>query len=124
MRDGAAKQKALNTVASAIERPKLVIYHAPDLHERSSHWPHVRGVWIHIHNTCAVCGCKDDLDVHHIKPFHLFPALELEPTNFITLCRAHHLLFGHLMSWPSYNPHVVEDVAAWVEKISARPKAA
>jgi hypothetical protein len=48
-----------------------------------------------------------------MKPFHLYPQLELDPSNLITLCeikgRDHHLLIGHLDDWESYNPNVRSD---------------
>jgi len=54
--------------------------------------------------------------VHHIKPFHIEPELELEPDNLITLCMDEfdcHLLIGHGDSFQCYNPHVVEDCSAF-----------
>lgn len=38
------------------------------------------------HNECAVCGCLKWLEVHHVLPIHVQPALADDPTNFITLC--------------------------------------
>jgi len=88
----------------------------------------------------VVCGYKGKkLHVHHIKPFHLHPQLELDPRNLITLCEArgrdHHLLLGHLGTWESYNEHIRDDVkrfhrktaaqiradAAWQRKMTQRP---
>jgi hypothetical protein len=78
------------------------------------------------HPACAACGLmrpsilhplarrRTILNVHHIKPFHLFPALELDETNLITLCRSgedHHLMVGHLGDWSNWNPNVVRDAA-------------
>ena len=87
-------------------------------HKRSNHWPTVRKHWLEIHPSCAACGGLDHTQVHHIQPFHLNPELELEPTNFITLCEKMgsecHLKFGHTVnghsSWKINNPNVVEDV--------------
>ena len=75
--------------------------------------------------TCAVCGHSRDLNVHHIQPYHLFPSLELEMTNLLTLgenCPTgnHHLLFGHLGDWSCYNPNVVIDARLWLTKIKCR----
>ena len=42
-------------------------------------------------------------------PFHLDPALELDPTNLITLCmdeKECHLHIGHGGSFKQYNPEV------------------
>ena len=49
---------------------------------------------------------------------------ELDENNLITLCDGKsrcHLLFGHLLSWKSFNPNVVEDCKIWSEKINNRP---
>jgi hypothetical protein len=68
------------------------------------------------------------LEVHHIKPFHLHPELELEPKNLITLCENKsdgvncHLLFGHLGSFRSFNVRVISDAIEWKAKILSRPK--
>jgi hypothetical protein len=74
------------------------------------------------------CGYKGrKLQVHHIKPFHLHPNLELDPGNLITLCEArgrdHHLLLGHLDAWDSYNEHVREDVKHFYRKSAAQIRA-
>lgn len=94
-------------------------------HRRSSHWPAVRNAFLNDHPTCAVCGTTKDLEVHHVRPVHLYPERELDPNNLITLCehpaRNHHLLFGHLLSFSAFNPHVRDDAALWQQKISNRP---
>lgn len=61
-----------------------------------------------------------------IHPFHLHPELELDPTNFITLCENGdknincHLIFGHFGSFKDgYNEGVVEDAKSWNEKLSS-----
>lgn len=35
---------------------------------------------------CAVCGSKDNLEAHHIKPVAQFPELALDINNGTTLC--------------------------------------
>lgn len=93
-------------------------------HPRSPHWGKVRAAFIAANPSCAVCGKRDLLNAHHVKPFHLFPKLELEPSNLITLCEGEsvncHLLFGHLRSWLSYNPAVRRDAAIWANKLKSR----
>jgi hypothetical protein len=87
--------------------------------ERSGHWPTVRAAYLEKHPTCEACGSADDLNVHHVAPFHLRPELELDPTNLITLCREHHLSIGHdpdgpgplRPTWKAANPCVREDAA-------------
>lgn len=88
---------------------------------RSPKWSAARSAFIKLHPLCSVCGTKDDCEVHHVRPFHLHPELELDPTNFITLCRPHHYLFGHFMNWSSFNISVREDAEAWALRINNRP---
>ena len=97
--------------------------------KRSSHWPTVRKQHLQRHPTCELCGGSAKLEVHHKRPFHLHPELELDPANLITLCEAGkdgvncHLLFGHLGSFKSFNVSVDTDVQTWHEKIVNRPTA-
>jgi predicted HNH restriction endonuclease len=60
--------------------------------------------------------------VHHKRPVHLFPELELDPANLITLCEPQncHYLIGHCLSWKAYNPSVEEDAAHVREMIASR----
>lgn len=94
---------------------------------RSPHWPTVRKQHLENFPTCAVCGGKVKLQVHHRRPFHLHPELELEESNLITLCEAPgrncHLIFGHLLNFRSFNPDVGVDAPAWNQKIAKRPMA-
>lgn len=95
---------------------------------RSGHWPTVRKQHLAAHPTCAVCGGADSLEVHHVRPFHLHPELELDPSNLVTLCEAKkdgvncHLFFGHLGNFKSFNTTVGADAAGWATKIAQRPK--
>jgi 5-methylcytosine-specific restriction endonuclease McrA len=107
---------------------------------RSPEWHRVEKEHLLHEPACAACGYQGPgLQVHHIKPFHLHPSLELDPTNLITLCeirgRDHHLLLGHLDEWESYNPNVRSDVkhfygksaeqirssSAWQKAVAKRP---
>lgn len=102
---------------------------APLSAARSPRWPAVRKVHLALHPTCAVCAGATKLEVHHIRPFHLQPDLELQPTNLVTLCESGkggancHLLFGHLGNYKSFNPSVLSDAYTWHSKIAARPMA-
>ena len=93
--------------------------------KRSSRWYSVRKKHLLRHPTCALCGRKDKLNVHHIKPFHLHPELELDPDNLLTLCEANkggincHLFFGHLGNFKMINSDSVQDVALWSAKLKA-----
>lgn len=79
--------------------------------ERSPQWDNVRDAFIKKQPLCLACGDTKHLQVHHVKPFHLHPELELDEHNLIVLCMgAHecHLLLGHGDSFQSHNPHVRE----------------
>jgi 5-methylcytosine-specific restriction endonuclease McrA len=84
---------------------------------RSPHWPAVRDQWLKDHPWCAACGKLEEVQVHHKQPFHLHPELELDPSNFISLCESkpngnHHLEIGHLGNWKGVNPNVEADALA------------
>lgn len=89
--------------------------------KRSPLWPGVRRNFLKSHPTCAACGGTKNLEVHHKKPFHLFPQLELVPSNLMTLCEQNghdcHFHFGHLLDWQSYNPNVVEDTMQFLQEV-------
>ena len=97
--------------------------------KRSNHWPTVRKQHLQLHPTCELCGGGAKLEVHHKRPFHLHPELELDPANLITLCEAGtdgvncHLPFGHLCNWNSGNGSWYSDTQTWHEKIANRPTA-
>lgn len=91
-------------------------------YKRSDQWPKVKKKHLLLNPRCAACESRKNKVAHHIKPFHLFPELELDPENLVTLCnKGHHLLFGHLMDYMSYNMNVLTDVAIWNERIKYRP---
>lgn len=89
---------------------------------RSREWEPLARRWLHVHPFCAACGTSVRVEVHHIKPFHLFPDLELDEYNLISLCRPRgcHLWIGHSGSWEHYNPHVIEDAARFLQRIKER----
>ena len=80
---------------------------------RSPKWPHVEKLHLKLEPTCAACGSSKNLNVHHKKPFHLFPQFELDMNNLITLCmdKECHLKIGHGNDFKDYNPDVAEDAA-------------
>jgi 5-methylcytosine-specific restriction endonuclease McrA len=97
-------------------------------HERSPEWPRVAKEHRLREPACVACGYKGKkLQVHHIKPFHLHPHLELDPHNLVTLCEArgrdHHLLLGHLGEWASYNEHIRDDARHFYRKTAAQIRA-
>lgn len=101
-----------------------IVEQKPDV-KRSGSWPRVRAEFLKAHPTCAACGRRDRLEVHHVEPFSRSPEKELDPNNLITLCDgpgAHcHYMIGHLCSWKSFNPDVRADAARYLAKIQARP---
>lgn len=96
--------------------------------KRSSEWPKVRAQYLKQHPKCYVCLGTVKIQVHHVKPFHLHPELELDRKNLITLCENKkggincHLAFGHLGSFKSINQAVRDDTKVWRLKILNRPK--
>jgi 5-methylcytosine-specific restriction endonuclease McrA len=93
-------------------------------YKRNDDWPKLRRRFKKRHPECAVCGGKSKGNnvVHHIKPYHWYPELEMEESNLITLCKSHHLTFAHLMDYKSWNPSVRDDAAIWLQKIKNRER--
>lgn len=95
--------------------------------ERSGKWPTIEKHFLEEHPVCAACGSKERLNVHHLRPFHLFPELELDPDNLITLCMSRnecHLLIGHADAFRNYVEGVKERCAEVREKKITLEKAA
>lgn len=82
---------------------------------RSPLWPKLEKTYRKSHPICECCGSNTKLNVHHKKPFHLYPELELDPDNLITLCmdpkRECHIKIGHGDDFKDYNPNVEHDVS-------------
>ena len=93
---------------------------------RSPLWPKARADYLKLHPVCEITGSTKKLIIHHKKPFHLYPELELNPTNFIALSEDVfgsniHLVFGHLGNYKKFNPDIEKDAAIWKQKLSTRP---
>lgn len=88
---------------------------------RSPHWPAVRRMHLAQQPECQVCGTREHVEAHHVQPFHLRPDLELSLDNLLTLCPTHHLWWGHLGNWKSFNALVRRDAELWRAKIKGRP---
>lgn len=89
--------------------------------KRSSHWATMRHHFISNNPNCAVCNGTKRLNVHHIKPFHIFPELELDTNNLITLCMGKHechLRFGHGGDFKSY----CSNIAAYAQAYKSKAK--
>lgn len=95
----------INTIKSKIHERKKET-------QRSHEWRNIRDQHLESNNSCAACGSKNKLQVHHIQPFHIKPELELTLSNLITLCMSDqdcHLMIGHGDDFKCYNPEVVDD---------------
>jgi hypothetical protein len=89
--------------------------------KRSSHWPTVEKHFREGHSTCAACGSKNRLNVHHILAFHIHPELELDTNNLITLCmsiKECHLRLGHGSDFRAYCP----DIRRYAEQVNKKEK--
>lgn len=97
--------------------------HAPPVpgHFRSAGWPAAERAHLHREPRCRACGGVTDLNVHHVRPFHLYPELELDPENLVTLCRYCHLVFGHFHDWSSFNPEAIADADHYRRRVESRP---
>lgn len=90
--------------------------------KRSPKWSAVRKQHLAANPFCAACGTNKDLEVHHIVPVHIDSDKELDISNLITLCSKQcHLLFGHLMSYKSWNKDVIKDCEVYYNKVKNRP---
>lgn len=92
---------------------------------RSGSWKKVRSAFLKKNPSCAACGNVKKLECHHIIPYHVDASLELEESNLIVLCENSgncHFVWGHLLDWKAWNPDVVKDTKAFLEKISKRLK--
>jgi len=69
-------------------------------------WRKVRKKHLIIQPRCQACGTTKKLEVHHIRPWHLFPLLRYALQNLVTLCRCCHFRFGHWLDWKKWNPEV------------------
>lgn len=95
----------------------LISGKSPFLAKRSPQWRKVRANFLVVNPTCAACGGKEKLEVHHKIPFHVAPELELDPANLITLCESKkmgincHLFVGHAGNYRTYR----DDSHVWAK---------
>src|SRR4051812_45845105 len=95
---------------------------APVSARRSSRWPHVRAEFLKKNPHCKACGGQKKLEVHHIRPFHEAPELELDEANLIPLCESWnhgincHLAIGHNGSYRRSDPNVRSEAQRWLDK--------
>lgn len=92
--------------------------------ERSGKWRSVRAAHLEIQPRCLACDSTENLNVHHLVPFHVDPDRENDPSNLGTFCRDHHYSIAHdpdgdgpeLPSWSKYNKNAVEDAFKYRRK--------
>ena len=93
---------------------------------RDSRWSNVVSQHLVKFPTCACCGGTKNRQVHHIKPFHDNPELELDFNNLITLCTDGpcnlncHFVIGHLGNTKCHNPNVRQDAAYMRQRFLSR----
>lgn len=91
---------------------------------RSPQWSALEKSWLVDHPACAACGITHNLSVHHVKPFHLYPELELDPDNLLTLCSEQgnncHRMLGHGGDFHAWIPTAKHDAAQRLKIIRAR----
>jgi len=91
---------------------------------RSPQWRSISSAYERENPKCAACGATTKLQVHHVMPFHLDPALELDVSNFVTLCMEGdndcHLRIGHGGNFRAYNPKLREHLAILAEDKTKR----
>lgn len=110
IRESIDRRIPLEPIDQQLESIDGMTYEGP----RASEWVQVRNEFVRRHPRCEACGSANDLNVHHIVPFHERPDLELVEDNLITLCREHHFRIGHdpdgrgprKPSWLESNPNV------------------
>jgi len=105
-----------------VDDEPILIYQT--LNPRDLKWNKFRIEFIKKNPFCSICKGKTSLQVHHIKPFHIWPELELDINNLIVLCEEKglncHLRFGHLNDWVSYNPLIQKLVYFYNNKPSGK----
>jgi HNH endonuclease len=94
--------------------------------KRSDKWPALRKKFLK-DKTCAVCGGKRKLEAHHVLPFHINRAKELDVQNLMPLCEGNpslncHLVVGHLFNFKGFNPQAVDDAANIRFKVAENKK--
>lgn len=90
---------------------------------RSPKWRHVEKAHLAAHGLCEGCRSTKHLQVHHVRPFHLHPELELDPDNLVTACMdvaECHLRICHGDNFKAYVPKVREYLADSLSNPDAR----
>jgi hypothetical protein len=117
-------------IKSALNKYNLIVSQFRTLavkKKRSSKWSSLQKDFLQSHPVCEICGTNKHLQVHHKKPFHLYPELELEESNLVTLCmdkKECHLRIAHGSSWRYYVPRIGEFIEILKKDLSKFKKIA
>lgn len=84
---------------------------------RSGKWKTTRAKHLEVQPRCLVCDSVENLQVHHLVPFHIDPSRENDPSNLGTFCQPHHYGVAHdpdgegpeKPDWKKFNPNAFED---------------
>ena len=93
--------------------------------KRSPKWASLRAKLIK-GKSCSICGGTKKLELHHIRPFHLHPELELDLSNLIPLCEGNknincHLVMGHYGNFRTkYNLRIRSITPSWLAMMTAK----
>lgn len=74
--------------------------------------------------SCAACGRKTKLVIHHKVPVHVDNTLEMMVSNWLVLCfgaTACHLGIGHSGDFKSWNPDAEKMAAEQLARFKKRP---
>lgn len=118
----ANSREELYELASSILQYLEIVEDRTSTSARSGKWPKIRNEFVAEHPNCAACNSEKMINCHHIEPFSENPERELDKNNLISLCFSCHFIFGHLKSWTSHNPNVVQDSAWYSQKMAHRPR--
>jgi len=90
---------------------------------RDPGWSKASKLFLRDHRDCVVCGGPATV-VHHCKPFHLFPELEMDPDNWRSVCEGSvmncHLCIGHSGDFKAWNPQFDVDSAILLKRLKER----
>lgn len=71
---------------------------------------------------CTWCGTVKDLQRHHYRPQHAFPALRDDPSNLVVLCRRDHLSIAHRGNFKLFNPDLAEILTKYTNTCANVPE--
>jgi hypothetical protein len=85
---------------------------------RSPQWPKKEKEFKSAHPECSCCLSKNNLQVHHKKPYHTNPELELVDSNLMTVCRYCHFVICHENNWSNVVVDVEHQAKNHLERVN------